>query len=386
MTATLAKKPATKKRIVLIGPMLPVKGGIAQHSTLLRRTLDQYADLRTISFNRLYPDWLFPGTEEDAPGYPAFREPGVEYILDGLRPQTWKAALKSIEQSRPDAVVLPWWCIYWMPFFIYLRKRLARAGIPVIVICHNVFDHERSWWKTPLVRSALNGVDMFVVHTHSDAAIIERLLPGTRTLIHPHPVQQHFPLPSGEKRPSDSFELLFFGFVRPYKGLELLIDAMGELKGRAIRLTVVGEFWIDVKRFQTRIDKLGISSQVSIVPRYVSEKEAADYFQQADAVVLPYKESSSSGVVPLAYHFGKPVIVTRVGGLAEWVVDGVTGYSVEPDSPTAMAQAILQLEQSRGSDMVAAIAKQRGQMTWDGMAQGIVECVDSLGERNVGGH
>ncbi len=353
----------------MVGPVLPFRGGIAQHTTMLHRALQELAETRTYSFSRQYPAWLFPGESDHDPAYEGHVEPGVEYLIDSLNPLTWRRAVKEIMDFGANEVVFPWWTIFWMPTFGYMARALKRKGKQIVFFCHNVVDHEAARWKTHLSRSVLQLGDRFVVHTREDEANLRALLPSADISVHPHPIYDQFPEPKGTLPRRKKLELLFYGFVRPYKGLDILVEAMGRLKGEDIQLTIAGEFWEGEEETRNKIKQLGIEDQVELRPRYHTDEETAELFARADFVILPYRSATGSGVVPIAYHYKKPVIVAKVGGLPDVVIDGKTGYIVPPDNPGILADRIRTLTEDIGRTMVPQIEDLKRSLTWERLAE-----------------
>lgn len=361
-------------RVGIIGPILPFRGGIAQHTTMLLRAFRGRAEVLAISFTRQYPKALFPGESDRDPAFADHVEPHTEYAIDSVNPLSWRAAVKRMVAWRPDVVVMPWWQVYWAPSFSYVARRLRRAGIPVVFLCHNVTEHEAAAWKRALTRRALSRASGYVVQTRLDAEHLEELVPGAAPVLHLHPAYDQFPQARGALPREHALELLFFGFVRPYKGLDLLIEAIALLPADLdARLTVAGEFWHGPEQTMERMAQLGISEKVELVNRYLTEEEVAEYFARADAVVLPYRSATGSGVVAIAHHYEKPVIVTRVGGLPDVVEDGVTGFVVDPESPAALAAAIEALAESDLGCMVEAVREFKAtELTWEGLADAVL--------------
>ncbi|MGB8273750.1 MAG: glycosyltransferase [Alphaproteobacteria bacterium] len=357
------------RRVVFIGPVPPFRGGIAQHSAMLCRELARRCDLLVISFSRQYPLWLFPGESDRDPTQAPFAAADTRFLIDSLNPMTWRKAAAAIRDHGADLVILPWWTVFWAPCFAYLARRCRKAGIPVRLLCHNVVDHEAAAWKSLLSRAVLSQASSFLVHTRNDERRLKALFPGVPVIVHPHPVYSQFPPPAAGLPRRAGFELLFFGLVRPYKGLDILIEAMGRLADRDVHLTVVGEFWSGRAEAEARIRALGLEDRVELVPRYVTDQEAAAYFARADAVVLPYRSATGSGVVSLAYRYDKPVIVTRVGGLPDAVEEGETGLIVPPESPAALAEAISRMTSERAAAMAPAIGRLKATMTWEALAE-----------------
>ena len=341
---------------------------------MLLRAFQGKADVLAISFTRQYPKFLFPGESDRDPAFVGHVEPNTDYAIDSVNPVTWRAAVRRMVAWRPDVVVLPWWQVYWAPCFSYIVRRLRRAGIPVVFLCHNVTEHEAAAWKRALTRRVLSQASGFVVQTNLDAEDLAELIPDARPVLHLHPAYDQFPEACGVLPREHGLELLFFGFVRPYKGLDLLIEALALLPADLdVRLTVAGEFWHGPEETMRRIEEIGIADKVEIVGRYLTEAEVAEYFARADALVLPYRSATGSGVVAIAHHYEKPVIVTRVGGLPDVVEDGVTGFVVEPESPKSLATAIVNLAGSDLGCMIEAVRVFKArELTWEGLADAVL--------------
>ena len=342
---------------------------------MLLRAFCEFADARAISFTRQYPKLLFPGESDRDPAYQGHVEPHTDYLIDSINPFTWRAAVKKAIAEKPDVVVMPWWQVYWAPSFSYIARRLRRAGIPVVFLCHNVTEHEAAAWKRALTRRVLASGSGHVVQTNLDGEHLLELLPDAKPVLHLHPAYDQFPTPLGTLAPEHDLELLFFGFVRPYKGLDLLLDALALVDSSLdVRLTVAGEFWHGSAETEARIAQLGIGKRVELVNRYLTEQDVAEYFARAHALVLPYRSATGSGVVAIAHHYEKPVIVTRVGGLPDVVENGVTGFVVEPESPQAIADAIEHLGERDLDSMVAAVRRFKAErLTWSGLANAVLE-------------
>lgn len=362
-------------RVAIVGPVLPFRGGNAQHTTMLLRTFAARGEARAISFTRQYPRSLFPGESDRDPALVGHLEPHTDYLIDSVNPLTWGAAVRELVAWQADVVVFPWTHVYWAPSFSYMVRRLRRAGIPVVFLCHNVTEHESAAWKRVLTRRVVRLGTGHVVQTNLDSEHLVELLPDAHPIVHLHPVYDRFPLATGSLEPEHDLELLFFGFVRRYKGLDLALEALALLPPELdVRLTVAGEFWHGADGTRALIEHLGISDKVEIVNRYLSDDEVAEYFDRAHAVVLPYRSATGSGVVAIAQYYEKPVIVTRVGGLPDVVEDGVTGFVVEPESPQAIADAIQRLGESDGQGMADATRRFKSEnLTWEGLADAVLE-------------
>jgi glycosyltransferase involved in cell wall biosynthesis len=341
-----------RRRIVIIGPTWPYRGGIAHHTTMLSRFLQEENDVALISYKRQYPGWLYPG-ETDKDGSKSYLEGNnVEYIIDSLNPATWLKAAKRIIAIKPDAIIIQWWVVFWVPAYwsiIQLVKRKCQA--PITFICHNVIEHESNQIKYLLSRSLLKLGSRFIVHADSekdklrnmfgDCEIIKSFLPSFEDL-------KFEEIEAGQARREIGLNehdetLLFFGFVRQYKGLAVILEALPEILASrpGAKLMIVGEFWKDKKEYLAIIQKLGIAGSVIIIDKYVPNEDIGRYFAASDLVVQPYLSATGSGICQLAYGFGKPVIATRVGSLDEVIECGSNGQLVEPGNSRELARAIL---------------------------------------------
>lgn len=357
-----------RKKIVMIGPVLPYRGGIAQHTTMLKREMAKIGDVLTISFCRQYPSWLFPGESDKDPDYAGHQEEQTEYMIDSLNPLTWYKTVKRVTEYQAKTVIIPWWTVFWAPCIGYIARALSRKGIEIIFFCHNVVEHEAAAWKTFLTRMVLKNASRFVVHTKEDEANLRALFPKANITVHPHPIYDQFPEPKGELQRRGSLEILFYGFVRPYKGLDDLIDAMALLKDRDIKLTIAGEFWGGEQETRAKIEGLELANQIELRPRYHSDAETAELFSRADAVVLPYRSATGSGVVPIAYHYNKPVVVTRVGGLPDVVKDTLTGFIIPEKNVEALASVLHDLDSQTCESMKTQIHEIKKELSWESLA------------------
>ncbi len=365
---------AKRMRISVIGPAYPFRGGIAHHTMLMVHHLRQHHELQFISFESQYPQWLFPGKTDQDPSQSPLREP-CEYLLSPLNPLSWIRTAARVRTYKPDLLVTPWWVPFWAPAW-FTMTRLARLGrsIKVLYVCHNVLPHDRAWWDRLLARLTLSSGHVFITHSQPDAEDLLSLLPGACVQVTPLPTFEpvgQTDLDSTSARRSlglgvDQPVILFFGFVRPYKGLDVLIEAIPTVRENIpVHLLVVGEMWEDETDYREQIQRLSLSPAVTVVNRYVPDEELGRYFGAADVVVLPYQSATQSAVVQLSFGFGKPVITTRVGGLAEAVHDEVNGLLVAPGNPQALADTILRFfEMNLGPVLTSGILDQREQFSW----------------------
>jgi glycosyltransferase involved in cell wall biosynthesis len=353
-------------RYVLIGPTYPYRGGISHYTTLLYQHLGAAHEVKLYSFKRQYPARLFPGRTDRDPSRSPLRA-DCEYLLDPSNPLTWLETFRRIKGDRPDALILQWWVPYWAPAFTSIAFLVRKfTPIRVLFICHNVMPHEGSAIDRLSAKLTLGQGHCFIVQSQKDWGNLKRLLPEAEARKAVLPIYDAF---SSEVMESalakktlglDGPVILFFGFIRQYKGLEYLIRAMPEvLRSFQVKLLIVGEFWEDKEPYLKTIEELGLQGDAVVVDRYVPNEEVGLYFSAADLVVLPYVDATQSAIVSLAYAFDKPVITTDVGGLAEVVKDGATGLIVPPQDSAALAQSVIRyFEEDLGRKFVPNIRVQ----------------------------
>lgn len=371
-------------KIVLIGPSWPFKGGIAPYTTSLYRQLAKRHEVLFISFRRQYPDWLYPGKGDRDPSDLELKEPASQRLIDSLSPWSWYKTVRRIRDFNPDLVIYSWWVMYWAPQFILMihyQRRLLK-NTRVLFICHNVVAHEPGRMSRFLTRQTLRLGDAFLVHSEKDRSDLRAMLPGVPVAMAEHPSYELPPEQLVDRRAArDALQLegdvlLFFGFVRPYKGLDVLLDAMALVLPRhPCTLVVAGEIWGDRKSYDRQVERLGIADHVRLTGDYIPRDRVATYFGACDLVVLPYRSATGSAVVKLAYSHQRPVIVTNTGSLAAAVIEGETGSIVEPENAEQMAAAIVAfLERPDRADMARRAAAHDRQFSW----RNLLEALDSI--------
>lgn len=366
--------------LALIGPMPPHRGGIAQYGLHLHRALAARQDAVTFAFSRQYPGWLYPGASDIDPDAESVGDLDVRRTIDSLNPLSWLATARAIAALRPGALVIQWWTVFWWPVFMLIARHVRKRGIPVVLLCHNVVDHEVSSWKEWLSVRMLALADGYIVHsaTHRDA--LQARFPERPLMLAPIPSYGHRTEPVGPPEQRGRLELLFFGFLRPYKGLDVLLDALEMLPDESIHLTVAGEAWDDCRDVVERLRRMegpGVETHIEFVP----ESTAARLFQRADAVVLPYRAASGSAVTSLAYGFGKPIIASRVGGLIDAVAEGETGLFFNPGDPGDLARILRGITREQLRDMSASVIAYTQRNGWAQFADGVSQLVRSVRAR-----
>lgn len=368
-------------RVALIGPLLPFRGGIAQYTTQLHRALASKCALQTISYHRQYPAWLYPGKSDREPGKDSHCEPGVEYTLDALNPLSWRRTVRSIALNRCDLAMFDWWTLFWALPIALMARGLRRRGVRVAFLCHNLFDHDSGWLKRKLAELLLSPADAYLVHSTEQKKTLESMFPGKTVVMHPIPPYDQFP-PSCARLPKRGrMELLFFGFIRPYKGLDALVDALARLDDPQVYLTVVGEPWVPADELRKHIDAKR-APNIELHLDYVDDTHAAEFFGRADLVVLPYLSASGSAVAAMAFHYDCPILATRTGGFPDVITEGETGFLVTPRSVEALANTIRLLTRARLEEMREHVHALKKRFTWNSLADRLVELAAQSGSKS----
>jgi D-inositol-3-phosphate glycosyltransferase len=335
-------------RFVLVGPSAPLRGGIAIENDALAHALAQAGHtVEQVSFRRLYPSLIFPGRSQVDEHQVSSGSFCAHQLLDSVSPWNWWTTAQTIARMRPHRVALQWWHPFFTPSYAALLAILRRRCPKVtrILISHNTRPHESLPGQDAALQLIARLCDMIVVYARSEYELTVKLAPKAtvhivdypmlataRTLPPRHEAQQRLGV-TGRV-------LLFFGYVRHYKGVDTLLHALAQIPAELqVSLLIAGEFYEPEQQYRDLIRTLGITNRVQIHNRYISEPEWPDLFAASDALVLPYRAASQSMSITLAYEFGKPVIVSRVGGLADAVEDGRTGLVAEPE-PAALAATI----------------------------------------------
>jgi len=378
-------------KVLLLGPAYPLRGGIAQFLARLHVALREAGHSSVFHrFIRQYPKFLFPGkTQDDSSG--EVMDVGALACLDPMNPFNWPLAARRIARERPDVVVAKW----WMPFFgpaytvsLWLAKKLC--GCRVVFIVDNAVPHEKRPGDMLITRLGFGIADGFIVMSEAVKSDLLSIRPDANYILTPHPLYDVFGEPKDPQRAKDTLGvsgpvLLFFGFVRRYKGLHILIEAMPKILDKIpdATLLVAGEFYEDKAPYVERIKELGIEDNVKVADGFIANEEVADYFCASDLLVLPYLSATQSGITQIAYVFGTPVVATRVGGLPEVVKDGVTGYLVEPEDPDAVADAVVKyFREADKEEFRAGISGERKRFSWETFVEAVLRLAE--GEPDAG--
>lgn len=375
------------KSIVIIGPAYPLRGGLASYDERLAREFMQQGNQVIIyTFSLQYPGFLFPGTtqfsSDAAPEYLS-----IKVCINSINPLNWLSVGNELKRMKPDLIVVR----YWLPFMgpclgTILRLVKKNKHTKVVCIADNIIPHEKRPGDKPFTRYFVKPVDAFISMSEKvlkDLPLFETNKPAAFV---PHPLYDNFgeavsKLEAREKLGINSNEniLLFFGFIRKYKGLDILLDAIKILKSannssikNGVKLLVAGEFYEDRKAYDEQIEKLDIKDSLILRTDFIPDSEVKYYLCAADVVVQPYRTATQSGVTPLAYHFNKPMIVTNVGGLPSLVPDNKVGLIAEPDA-ASIAAKIIEYFQKGEQHFLPHLLIEKQKYSWSVMTNAILK-------------
>lgn len=329
-------------KIIFLGTAHPYRGGIASFNEMLaRQMISEGHQVEIITFTVQYPSFLFPGKTQYSDS-PAPDNLDIERRLNSINPVSWILTAREIIKRRPDMLFTRYWTPYMAPALGTVCRLVKRAGIPVVALADNIIPHERHFYDNVLTRYFIGSVTRFVCMSSQVENELKSFGTDKPVSIAPHPVYSNYGEPVNREEACQRLGLdpecryaLFFGLVRDYKGLDILLNAWSELKkdkrNADKKLIVAGEFYTDPAPYIEQIGYLGLVDSVIIHDRFIPDDKVALYFSVADMVVQPYKSATQSGVTQIAYNFDLPMIVTPVGGLPEIVPDNEVGYVCTSD-------------------------------------------------------
>ncbi len=367
-------------RIVICGPAHPYRGGIAAYNERLAQQFLREGDAAAIyTFKLQYPFFLFPGKTQYDEGY-APEGVTITRAINSMNPINWFSTGLRLRRTRPDMIILR----YWLPFLapaLGIIARIVRSNghTRIITIFDNIVPHEKRIGDKALTRFFINSIHGALVMTRAVENDLREFNKKMPCVVSPHPLFDTYsaPVPRAEAiirlklYPADKF-ILFFGFIREYKGLDLLLKAMAEpdVQSLGVKLIVAGEFYEDERPYFDLIRTLDIGQSVLLHTHFISNEDVRYYFSAASLVVQPYRSATQSGVTQVAYYFNKPMVVTDVGGLSEIVPDGRCGYVVKPD-PEAIATAISDFFSGDEERFLPGIEEQKKLYTWDKLTEAL---------------
>lgn len=373
-------------KVAIIGSAYPLRGGLAAFNEHLARGFIKAGDeVSLYTFSLQYPSFLFPGKTQYSED-PAPDGLNIKVCINSINPFNWFKVAKMIRSSQPDLVICPFWLPFMGPCLGTIMKLISKnKQLKRISVMHNIIPHEQRWGDTFLARYFVKQAQAFVVMSAAVGKDLQQFVDEQPISLIPHPIYDHYGPLSTKNKSSVLLELdpeqhyvMFFGFIRKYKGLDILLKAMADVRIQSlkIKLIVAGEYYEEAQFYLDLIDELGIAEQVILKTEYIANEEVRHYFAMADLLVQPYRTATQSGISQMAYHFEKPMLVTKVGGLPEIVSHGNSGYVVEPNNHVVVADAIVDFyTNNRKVELESGVKADKEKFSWDNMVQGIKELI-----------
>lgn len=374
------------KKVIIIGSAYPLRGGLSNFNERLARAfMTEGFETIIFTFNLQYPAFLFPGKTQYS-SEPNPDDLDIEVAINSVNPINWLLVGNKIKKLNPDLVIIKFWIPFMAPCLGTLARIIRSNGSSkVISIIDNIVPHEKRLFDTALAGYFARSVDGFLTMSRSVLQQVELFNKISPKLFSPHPIYDNF----GEKIPREDAcrllnidpenkYILFFGFIRDYKGLDLLLEAMAlqDFRKLHVKLLVAGEFYTDPKPYYDIIKKHDLADIVILNTDFIPDSKVSLYFSAADLVVQPYKNATQSGVTQIAYHFEVPMVITNVGGLAEFVPDGKAGYVIEPNADS-VAEAISDFfKEDRIAYFLEQIRMEKIKYSWDYFLDNILKLYD----------
>lgn len=370
-----------KKKIFIIGPAHPLRGGLASFNERLAREYQNSGfDVEIISYKLQYPSIFFPGKTQYS-NEPPPQNLKIITLINSINPLNWYRVGQKLKKASPDLLIIRYWIPFMAPCLGFISHIVKKNGkTKIIAVVDNLIPHEKRPFDSILSKFFIKSVHGFITMSKTvlnDLSAFDKVKPRRYC---PHPLYDNFGLPILKKNaqftlglPSDFHYVLFFGFIRDYKGLDLLIQAFSDdrIRNQQVKLLVAGEFYSKPEPYLSLINDLGVSDKIVLSNDFIPDSNVRDYFCAADLVVQPYKHATQSGVTQIAYHFNKPMIVTDVGGLAEMIPHNKVGYVVKPDSKS-IADAIVNFFQNNEEEKFSKnVEVEKQKYSWHSFTESI---------------
>ena len=375
------------QRVVIIGPAYPLRGGLATFDQRLAKAFtDECDDCTIVSFSLQYPSFLFPGKTQFSTE-PAPKDLKILSLINSVNPLNWLKVGRYLKKQKPDFIVVRFWIPFMGPALgTILRQVRKNKHTKIVCIADNVLPHEKRPGDKAFIRYFLQSCHAFITMSEkvlNDLRLFEKSKPARQVL---HPLYDNFGAPMSKAAarqqlglPEEEKIVLFFGFIRKYKGLDLLLQAMADprIKEAGIKLVVAGEFYEDEKPYLQLIEEGKLFQSVLLHTHFIPDSEVKYYLCAADAVIQPYRAATQSGVTPLAYYFEKPMVVTNVGGLPSLVPHQKAGLVCEPQ-PEAIATAILQLYEFGIDNFIPHLRAEKQKYAWPVLVNTIKQLAEGV--------
>ena len=361
-------------KIAILSCFYPYRGGISQFNACLLQELAKNHTVKAFNFRRQYPDILFPGKTQYVTKDDNAVPVESQALLDTANPFSYIATARAIREWNPDLLVMRYWMSWFAPSLGYIARHMKKS-CKVISILDNVIPHEPHFFDRPFTKYFLKPQDGFIVLCNAVRQDLLDIMPDARHICTPHPLYSHF----GEKMPrmeagkavgikdGNTKNILFFGLIREYKGLDLLIEAFG-LLDKSYRLIVAGEPYGSFEKYQKLIDASPNKENILLNTNYIEDSQVSKYFSSSDVCVLPYRSATQSGISSISYHFEVPMITTDVGGLRETIGERGTGVIIDNGEPATIARAIVDYFSPENAgmreEMVLNIRREKERLSW----------------------
>lgn len=381
------------QKICILGTAHPYRGGLAVYNERLAKAFqDEGASIKIETFTLQYPGFLFPGKTQFA-DWEAPKNLTIEQSVNSINPLNWIKVGKKIKKQKPDLLIIKYWLPFMAPCFGTIARIAKKNGhTKVISILDNIIPHEKRPGDTVFSSYFSKSVDAFVAMSKSVLSDLDHFDTRKPRAFCPHPLYDNFGPKVERKKALQNLNLdpqyqyiLFFGLIRDYKGLDLLIEAFADERFRNMKtkLIIAGEFYSDEEKYTQQISKYKLQEHIELHNRFVPDPEVGNYFGAADIIAQPYKTATQSGVTQIGYHFEKPMLVTNVGGLAEIIPNEKVGYVVEPN-PKAIADKLVDFfENKKATIFHNNILEEKKKYAWNTMTSTIQQLYKQLTENHA---
>ena len=375
-------------KILIVGPAWPYRGGIADFDERIAREYIKKGDeVEIFTFTLQYPSFLFPGKTQYSPD-PRPEDLDIKRKVNSINPFNWIKVGRELKKKNADLLIIKFWLPLMAPCFGTIARIVKGNGkTKVVSILDNIIPHEHRPGDKILSKYFVSSIDAFIAMSKSVYDDLKSLNDKKPCLLSPHPIYDNFGTAVSREEAIGSLGLdpsakymLFFGFIRDYKGLDILLKAIADerIKNSDIKLIVAGEFYNNSEKYFELEKQLGLEGKIIWRTDFIADEQVKNYFCASDIIVQPYKTATQSGVTQIAYHFEKPMLVTNVGGLPEIVPNGKVGYSVEPEAKV-IADAISDFYcNGRYAEFVENIKEEKKKYSWDRMLENVDKAMSQI--------
>ncbi len=372
-------------KIAILSPFYPFRGGIAQFSDRLYTELIKEHEVKAFTFRTLYPNFLFPGKTQ----YVTDKDPAIviepNRVLSSVNPFSYIGTAKKINDYSPDILIVAYWMSFLAPALTSVC-RLINKKTKVVSLIHNAIPHEKRFFDKFLAKIFFKSCDAHIVLSEPVKYDLLKLVPNAKVMLSPHPIYDQY----GDKLDKESAcktldislnkkTLLFFGLIREYKGLDILIEAMDELD-ETYQLIIAGESYDDFSKYQKLIDRSPLKSNIKVLEQYIPDNMVTTLFSASDVLVLPYRSATQSGVIAIAYYFELPMIATNVGALGDTILFSGTGIVTDDITPEALSMSIKSYfkDSSKQIEFLENIKSEKKRLSWEVFTQALNSFIDKL--------